>query len=224
MALFLFLLPNGLELSCPAEAGSPYVLYGKLAGDAIALSPCPPGQLQRVVRQIDRSEKGGDTSRNPLIVNLTPRSGRPAKPGSLTGVSSREHSQLVSVKFSGMKQPVLRSPSPEVGEASVLVLESAQEPLYWAITEQNEGLSAGLPEFPQDLADACLPGRTSWGQLKRGAWQAVLRGQGRVFPVDRLKLARVDHRIGIDITGRRLRELVRAATGSSRRAIDHLAH
>ena len=44
-------LPNGLELSCPAEAGNPSPLYGTPAGQASQhRGPSPPGQLQRVVR------------------------------------------------------------------------------------------------------------------------------------------------------------------------------
>ena len=41
---------NGLELSCPAEAGSTLPTLRHAAGEQEHLRPSPPGQLQRVVR------------------------------------------------------------------------------------------------------------------------------------------------------------------------------
>jgi len=42
--------PNGLELSCPAEAGSATRTLGHVGGpDKPPRRPSPPGQLQRVV-------------------------------------------------------------------------------------------------------------------------------------------------------------------------------
>ncbi len=44
--------PNGLELSCPAEAGNATRTLGQAGWpDKHPRRPCPPGQLQRVVRQ-----------------------------------------------------------------------------------------------------------------------------------------------------------------------------
>ena len=44
--------PNGLELSCPAEAGNASRTVGHEGGqDKNPRTPRPPGQLQRVVRR-----------------------------------------------------------------------------------------------------------------------------------------------------------------------------
>ena len=44
--------PNGLELSCPAEAGNAARTLGQAGRqDKLLRRPSPPGQLQRVVRQ-----------------------------------------------------------------------------------------------------------------------------------------------------------------------------
>ena len=51
--------PNGLELSCPAEAGSSPVLYGTMRADKHPRRPSPPGQLQRVVMRTPPSGMHG---------------------------------------------------------------------------------------------------------------------------------------------------------------------